>query len=109
MKPERMREAATQSYSNATDLADYLVRKGLEFRKAHEIVGQVVMHAIEQEEALEHIPLAEYREFSEVFDDDLYASLSVESSLAGKSALGGTSPERVNEAMAKARNEIDHG
>lgn len=109
IKAERMREAATESYSNATDLADYLVRKGLEFRKAHEIVGQVVMRAIEHGKSLEDISLAEYREFSEVFADDLYASLSVESSLAGKSALGGTSPERVNEALAKARIEIDHG
>ncbi len=105
----RTRQAATVGYLNATDLADYLVRKGLEFRKAHELVGRVVMHAIERGKALEDIPLEEYREFSEVFGDDLYASLKLESSLAGKSALGGTSPERVNEALAKARDEIDRG
>ncbi len=109
VKPERMREAATESYSNATDLADYLVRKGLEFRKAHEIVGQVVMHAIEKGKPLEEIPIEEYQGFSAEFGDDLYASLSVESSLAGKSAIGGTSPERVNEALAKARKGVDHG
>jgi argininosuccinate lyase len=109
LKPERMREAATQSYSNATDLADYLVRKGIEFRKAHEIVGRVVMRAIELGKPLEDIPLEEYREFSAEFGDDLYASLSLESSLGGKSAVGGTSPERVSEALAKARIEVDHG
>ena len=104
----RAREAATAGYLNATDLADYLVRKGLEFRKAHELVGRVVMHAIEHGKALEEVRLEEYREFSEVFDEDLYESLRLESSLASKSALGGTSPERVAEALAKARDEIDH-
>jgi argininosuccinate lyase len=105
----RTRKAATVGYLNATDLADYLVRKGLEFRKAHELVGRVVMHAIERGKPLEDIPLEEYRELSAVFGEDLYESLSLESSLAGKSALGGTSPERVKEALAKARNQIDHG
>jgi len=104
----RTREAATVGYLNATDLADYLVRKGLEFRKAHELVGRVVMRAIEHGKPLEDIALEEYREFSAVFDDDLYASLTLDSSLAGKSALGGTSQERVNEALAKARIEIDY-
>jgi len=105
----RTREAAAVGYLNATDLADYLVRKGLEFRKAHELVGRVVMHAIECGKPLEQIPLEEYREYSDVFGDDLYASLSLESSLAGKSAAGGTSPARVSEALARARTGIDHG
>jgi argininosuccinate lyase len=105
----RTREAATIGYLNATDLADYLVRKGLEFRKAHELVGRVVMHAIERSKPLEDIPLEEYREFSAVFGDDLYASLSLESSLSSKGVVGGTSPERVAEALSRARNEIDHG
>jgi argininosuccinate lyase len=105
---EGTQEAAAIGYLNATDLADYLVRKGLEFRKAHDLVGRVVMHAIARGKPLAGIPLEEYREFSEVFGDDLYASLRLESSLASKAAIGGTSPERVNEALAIARNEIDH-
>ncbi|MEK6301985.1 MAG: argininosuccinate lyase [Acidobacteriota bacterium] len=105
----RTREAATVGYLNATDLADYLVRKGLEFRKAHELVGQVVMYAIERCKPLEDIPLEEFRKFSALFGNDLFAALSLESSLTGKSALGGTSPKRVSEALAKARDEIDHG
>src|SRR6476646_10548672 len=72
---EGTQEAAAIGYLNATDLADYLVRKGLEFRKAHDLVGRVVMHAIARGKPLEGIPLEEYREFSEVFGDDLYASL----------------------------------
>jgi argininosuccinate lyase len=103
------REAATIGYLNATDLADYLVRKGVEFRKAHELVGRVVMHAIEHGVTLENIPLQQYHEFSAMFDNDLYAALSIESSLRKKSALGGTSLERVSAALAKARQEIDHG
>ena len=106
---ERTQAAAAIGYLNATDLADYLVRKGLEFRKAHELVGRVVMHAIERGKPLEDIPLEEYREFSAVFGDDLYTSLSTESSLASKSAVGGTSLKRVSAALAKARTEIDHG
>jgi argininosuccinate lyase len=106
---DRMRDAATVGYLNATDLADYLVRKGLEFRKAHEIVGRVVMHAIGQGRSLEELPLDEYRGFSDVFGDDLYESLGLEAALARKSSLGGTSVERVTEALAKARKEIDHG
>jgi argininosuccinate lyase len=103
----RMREAATAGYLNATDLADYLVRKGLEFRKAHELVGRVVMRAIEQGKALEEIPLEEYQGFSNVFGDDLYASLSLESSLASKAAVGGTSPVCVEDALIRARLEAE--
>jgi argininosuccinate lyase len=106
---EATRQAASTGYLSATDLADYLVRKGLEFRKAHELVGRVVMHAIEQGKPLEEIAIEEYQGFSEVFGDDLYASLSLDSSLGSKSAVGGTSRERVIEALAKARDGIDRG
>jgi argininosuccinate lyase len=101
--------AAGVGYLNATALADYLVGKGLEFRKAHELVGRVVAHAIERGKPLEELALEEYSEFSTMFGDDLYSSLSIESSFAGKSASGGTSPERVSEALTKARSEIDLG
>jgi argininosuccinate lyase len=103
---EATRRAASTGYLNATDLADYLVRKGLEFRKAHELVGRVVMHAIEQSKPLEEITLEEYRGFSEAFGDDLYASLGLESSLDAKSAIGGTSSARVRDALMKARVEL---
>ncbi len=106
---DKMRQAASTGYLNATDLADYLVRKGLEFRKAHELVGRVVRHAIDHGKPLEEIPLEEYQEFSAVFGDDLYDSLGLESSLAAKSTIGGTSSARVQDALLKARKEIDHG
>jgi argininosuccinate lyase len=106
---KRTRQATSTGYLNATDLADYLVRKGLEFRKAHELVGRVVTFAIEQGKSLEEISLEEYREFSTLFEEDLYKSITLESSLANKGASGGTSPERVSEELSKARAEIDHG
>jgi argininosuccinate lyase len=104
---ERAREAATRGYLNATDLADYLVRRGLEFRRAHELVGRVVSYAIERAKALEEISLDEYKKFSPLFDEGLYKALTLESSLANKPALGGTSPERVREALERARAEVD--
>jgi argininosuccinate lyase len=103
---KRTQAAAMVGYLNATDLADYLVRKGLEFRKAHELVGKVVMHAIEQGKPLEDIPLDEYRGFSAMFGDDLYASLSLESSLATKQSVGGTATARVQQALLNARRGL---
>lgn len=106
---ERTRAAAAESFSNATDLADYLVRKGLEFRKAHELVGKAVMHAIEQGKTLEDLPLEDYAKFSELFGEDLYDVLRLDASLAAKVAVGGTSPERVKEELTKARRAMDQG
>ena len=93
-------------YGNATDLADYLVRRGLEFRRAHEIVGRVVSYAIEKERTLEELSKDEYKQFSDLFGDDLYESLSLAASLGSKRATGGTSPERVAEALALAKSEL---
>ena len=107
LNPERTREAASRGYLNATDLADYLVRRGLEFRRAHELVGRVVSYAIERNKSLEELSLEEYNGFSKLFQDDLYEALTLESSLANKPALGGTSPERVSEALRRAKAEID--
>lgn len=104
---ERTREAASTGFLNATDLADYLVRKGLEFRKAHEIVGKVVSHAIESGLTLEEVPLSSYRELSPLFDQDLYEVLSLDASLANKAVEGGTSPDRVREALEKASRKIE--
>ena len=104
---EKTRSAASKGYLNATDLADYLVRRGVEFRKAHELVGRVVLHAIEQAKPLEDIGLETLREFSPLFEEDVYQSLSVESSIASKSADGGTSFERVNASLRKARIEVE--
>jgi argininosuccinate lyase len=107
LDPERTRDAASRGYLNATDLADYLVRRGLEFRRAHEMVGRVVSYAIERDKALEELSLEEYNDFSDLFQDDLYEALTLESSLANKPARGGTSPEQVRGALARAKAELD--
>ncbi len=100
---ERARAAAITDYTNATELADYLVRKGLEFRKGHEVVGRVVVYAIEQGRQLDELTIDEFRRFSTLFDEDLFDAISLESSLAGKKQTGGTAPERIEEELARAK------
>jgi argininosuccinate lyase len=104
---ERARIAATGGYSTATDLADYLVRRGMEFRRAHELVGRIVIYAIERGKSLVEISLEDYQSFSALFDEDVYSEVTVHSSLLSKGVSGGTSPARVKDALSKARAEID--
>lgn len=103
---DRTSQAAATGYLNATDLADYLVRRGLEFRLAHELVGKVVSYAIERQQTLDELPLAEYQGFSPLFESDLYNAISIAFSIASKSVIGGTSPARVSEALARAKTEV---
>ena len=103
---ERARQAAATDYTNATELADYLVRRGVEFRKAHEIVGRVVVYAIDRRLELGQLSLAEYRNFSPLFDEDLYPALSLDSSLAGKGQIGGTAPDQVRQEIERAKAEV---
>lgn len=104
---DRTREAVMHGFMNATDLADYLVRRGLEFRRAHEVVGRAVAYAIEYGKALEQLSVDEFKEFSPLFTDDLYSEIALESSLANKPARGGTSPLRVSEALERAKASLD--
>ncbi len=103
----RARQAAITDYTNATDLADYLVRKGLEFRKAHEVIGRIVVYAIEHGKELGELTIDECRRFSPLFDEDLFDAISLESSLAGKRQIGGTAPERVREELARAKTTLE--
>jgi argininosuccinate lyase len=93
-------------YMNATELADYLVRKGMPFREAHETVGRVVMRAIELETRIEQLTLAELQKFSNRIDQDVYDALSLEQTLNSKSQIGGTARARVSEALATARKSV---
>ncbi len=103
---ERARAAAITDYTNATDLADYLVKKGLEFRMAHEVIGRIVVYAIQQGKELQELSLDECRNFSELFDGDLFQAISLENSLAGKSQIGGTAPDQVNSQLKLAREKL---
>jgi argininosuccinate lyase len=100
---DRMRTAAGENFATATDLADYLVRKGLPFREGHEIVGKVVRYAIERGVTLEQLGLGELRRFSDRIDADVHGALTVEASLRARAVTGGTAPEAVRRALAQAR------
>ncbi|MCZ2390537.1 MAG: argininosuccinate lyase [Acidobacteria bacterium] len=101
------RAAASKGYLNATDLADYLVEKGMPFRLAHEAVGRAVLFAIERGCELNELALEDLKTFSAEIEDDVFERLSLEASLNARSAIGGTSPERVWEALAAAKEKIE--
>lgn len=102
----RAAAAASSGYMNATELADYLVRKSVPFREAHAIVGKVVMRAIELGKELEQLELMELKSFSSVFEADVYECLTIEQTLRAKSVTGGTSPDTVDRALAEARERV---
>ena len=102
-RTERMRAAAGEHYATATDLADYLVRKGVPFRQAHEIVGKVVRHALERGVALEALPLDALAGFSPLIEADVREALTVDASLRARAVTGGTAPAAVARALAEAR------
>ena len=102
----RMREAAGRAYSNATDLADYLVRKGLPFRVAHEAVGKLVAQAARQGRTLESMTLAELQQVAEVIDDDVYQALDLDRIVNARNSHGGTSTAQVERQIARAKEEM---
>ncbi len=104
---ERTLEAAKQGYANSTELADYLVAKGIPFREAHHIVGVTVVAAIEKGCALEELSLQELKQYSDVIENDVYDILTIESCLEKRSALGGVSPKQVAFAVEQAQLRIE--
>nr|WP_299245674.1 argininosuccinate lyase [uncultured Halomonas sp.] len=106
-KTERMFEAARKGFSTATDLADYLVRKGVAFRDAHEIVGQSVAYGIEQGKDLSEMSLEELRQFSGAIADDVFEVLTLEGSVAARNHIGGTAPNQVRAAAQRARDALN--
>ncbi|MBM4448349.1 MAG: argininosuccinate lyase [Chloroflexi bacterium] len=105
---ERAAEAMGRGYILATDLADYLVKKGETFRSAHEIAGKLVSYAVKKGKALAELSFAEYSSFSPLFGQDVY-SITVESSLAARDIIGGTAPKRVAQAVAAAKKILGQG
>ena len=103
---ERMHEAALEGYSTATDLADYLVRKGVAFRDAHAAVGTAVKHALEQGKDLADLSLGDLKTFNSKIEKDVFDSLTVEGSVAARSHVGGTAPAQVKAAIASARQAL---
>jgi len=105
-KKENMYKAAKQGFSTATDLADYLVVKGLPFRDAHEVVGKAVALGVETGKDLSEMTLAELQQFSDRITDDVFDVLTLEGSVAARNHIGGTAPEQVKKAVAVGRELI---
>ncbi len=108
VKSANTAKAVERGYILATDLADYLVKKGEAFRAAHDIVGRLVSYAAEKGKTFAEIGISEYRKFSPLFGDDV-REISIKSSLAARNVIGGTAPKRVKQALAKARKMVGEG
>jgi len=107
VEKSRMREAAAEGYATATDLADYLVRKGVPFRDAHEAVARAVRHAVQRGRDLADLPLAELQSFAREIDADVFAVLTLDGSVASRNHPGGTAPVQVRAAIVAARAALE--
>lgn len=105
-KKDNMYRAARQGFSTATDLADYLVRKGLPFRDAHEVVGKAVALGVAEKRDLSEMSLQVLQQFSDIIAEDVFDVLTLEGSVASRNHIGGTAPEQVRQAVAQARDRI---
>jgi argininosuccinate lyase len=105
---EAMEEAASKGFATATDLADYLVKKGLPFRDAHEVVGKAVSYAIEQQGDLSDLSLEQLGQFSDLIDADVFDVLTLAGSLEARNHKGGTAPEQVLQAVTEAKATLEN-
>ena len=103
---DRMKQAAGEGFINATDLADYLVKKGLPFRSAYKISGQIVAHCIATKQTLESMPLSEYQSFSDLFEQDLYEDIDLTACAEKRSSEGGTSVASIEAQIAYIKNKL---
>ena len=106
VNPEQMRIAAGRGFSTATDIADYLVRKGLPFRNAHEVVGKTVRFCVENEKSIPELTLEEFRQFSADIDGDIFNYVTLEASVNARKATGGTAREAVEKEIILARQAL---
>lgn len=107
VKQENMYNAVDQDYSNATDIADYLVNKGLPFREAHEIIGKVVLYAIQQKKYLLGLTLDEYQSFSKLFREDIFVALQPKHVVEARNSTGGTAEKQVREQLKQAKALVE--
>jgi argininosuccinate lyase len=105
-KTEEMRSSAGKAYSTATDIAEYLVRRGMPFRKAHEITGRIVRYALDNGKTLKELTLKEYAAYSKVIGNDIYGWLDEARSVRAKNSFGGTSPDRVREQITAFKKKL---
>jgi argininosuccinate lyase len=103
VNPDRMRQGAAKGFSTATDVADYLVRKGLPFRDAHEIVGKAVAYSLSNNKDLPELTIEEWRSFSDKIEQDIYDGITLEASVNARKATGGTAKECVKREIERIR------
>lgn len=106
VRKENMAKAARGGFTNATDVADYLAKKGVPFREAHEIVGKAVFYCLQHNKTLEELTMAEYKQLSPAFADDIYDGISVEYCAAARKVRGGPAPEAVKQSIARTREML---
>lgn len=106
--PDNMRKAAAKGFINATDCADYLVKKGLPFRDAYKATGTLVALCIEKNVTLEELPIEEYQKICELFDDGVYQAISLENCVNGRKVLGGPASENVRQQAQRVQNLIQN-
>ncbi len=104
----RMREAVNKDFSNATDIADFLVGKGLPFRQAHEVIGKTVLYCIQEGKYLLDLSLEEFQQFSSLFDDTIYHVLQPETVVNARNVYGGTATVQVEQAIERASSKLQH-
>lgn len=107
LRRANMYKAAQGGFTNATDIADYLVKKGIPFRSAHEIIGKMVLYCIENNKAIDELSMLEFKGFSDKIQDDVYAEISLEKCISGRSLTGGPAEETVLKAIVNARDFIN--
>lgn len=104
--PENMKKAAQHGFINATDLADYLTKKGMPFRKAYKISGKIVNACIEKNTVLEDFPLSEYQKYSDLFDKDVYEAVNLKNCLLKRTSVGGPTPVSVEKQIQDVKEKL---
>ncbi|MGH7801399.1 MAG: argininosuccinate lyase [Thermodesulfobacteriota bacterium] len=105
-KPENMRKALSKGFATATDLADYLARKGMPFRQAHEVTGKVVSYAEQKTRELTQISISELKMFSNLFEEDVFDHITLEGSISSRKSYGGTAKENVLKMIEESKKEV---
>ena len=108
IRKENMLKGAKGGFTNATDVADYLVKKGMPFRDAHEVVGKLVFYSISKDKALDELTIDEFKEFSSIIEEDVYDAISMETCVNGRTVIGGPARATVENAIAVAENYIEN-
>ncbi|MCX8129379.1 MAG: argininosuccinate lyase [Clostridia bacterium] len=103
VRKENMYNAAQGGFTNATDIADYLVKKGIPFRSAHEIIGKMVLYCIENNKSIDHLTMSEFKSFSENIEEDVYEEISLEKCISGRNLPGGPAVESIKQSIVQGK------